>query len=349
MDFQIYSLKECGFYNRVTDEYLFGDINNWWDDFVSWTNTNNFFNTKTFCHSKSETPSVYCSHSGSINGIRYLSLWNETTSRKGKVLSMPKEGTVNNIQPYENNLGKDTIPGWESNFIIDPQSNYFISISLNNKQSVRALGFWQMEKYFQNYLRNFSKYRTTEQVNDNTRFLGFNSANESNVERINGKKREFDLRFKCTKVTLPATINEIRNNVDKIRMLVYRTKLDFRTPEQNKKAKGFLKLLGVASTNDFTPQDTSHTLLSEVPWNPILKDFDATYSRWKENHECEDMGVKFERNLSNIVWFDKTMAKDNINLSEELESLQTINRENYANIWKYAQERIKIKYLREQK
>ena len=345
MKFQIYELKDCGFYDKETNKLRFGAMNSWWNDFITWSGSNTFFNTQTFRCKDSENPSVYCLCSGTYNSIWYLSLWNETSSINGSVLSIPKEGTVNDISPVKNSLKKDTVPGWESNFIIDPAKRYFISLSLNNNLNGKGLGIWQLERYFLNYLRNFSKYRTIKEKKGGLIHVGYNSADELPEEPVEGRKRTFDIRFKCARVILPDNISYIRENVSRIRTLVYRTKVDFKNPDQMGKIKKFMALLGVVSTNDFESTETTRTFLSEIPWEPTLDDLDNTYNAWHTSDDNDEMGIKLAGDASKIVWFDKTFAKDEFSLPNDLESLQTIKKDDFVKIWSEAENAIKGKYI----
>ena len=203
MDFQIYKIDKCGFYNHKGD-FNFGNINLWWTQFTEWAKTHVFEETRTYYEKKSQTPSVYCSTVGRLqnenNRYGFISLWNETPSRKGVVQSMPRRATVNQAEVKNNSIGKDTIPGWASNFVVDFDKKYIIAVTPNNGFTGRSLGFTQLDKYFYNYLRLHSDYCVWNDDGDTKKVIGY--CQDADCDK--NQMLRLVPKFKTKKLTIPS-------------------------------------------------------------------------------------------------------------------------------------------------
>lgn len=343
MDFQIYKLSECGFYDKDSGDFVFGSINRWWSDFTKWAQRGTFEETKTDTSDKSSIPSVYCSTVGwfTNNGHEYnfMSLWNETPSRDGKVQSIPRDAVVNNAEALDNKIAKNTIPGWASNFIYDIENKYIISISPKNNFSGRALGFKQLERYYRNYLCKHSHYcvfDTTEEKNTN-KIIGYRAKDED-------PPLKYNIRFKTSRIILPAQAKYIKDNINSINKIVYRTKMNFKSPQGYEITQFILKHIGIPLGTEIAPSEKTYTFYSEIPWIPSSKDLEDTIDKWSNNDEYQELGVKFSFDNSKIYWFDKSLAKCNVILDDLIERKTVLNEGDFKYLWEESKQTILSTY-----
>lgn len=330
MDFQVYKLVECGFYDKT---FCFGGIKHWWPSFSFWAQERPFNETKTYRNVTNNTPSVYCSTVGgfSDDGINYyvLSLWNETPSRDGKVQSMAKDAVVNQVQVLDNEIREGSIPGWASNFIYDPENGYIIALTPDNGFSGRAMGFHQMETYFINYLRYFSEYCVFEtNKKDLTKYIKGYRATEDD------EPSKYSIKFKTARIILPAFTNFITDHIASINKVVYRSKMNFKSETEYELISDLLNRIGIPVGTKVTPSEKTYTFSSEIPWFPSMDDLYTTIDEWDNENSLQEVGVKFRYDSNKIYWFNKALAKDNIMLDDMYERKAVLNKEDFFKIWK---------------
>lgn len=334
MDFQVYKLLECGFYDKNDDHaFCFGGINHWWGSFSTWAQERPFNETKTYRKESNSTPSVYCSTIGEFEDegkvYYYVSLWNETPSRDGKVQSMAKDAVVNKVQVLDNAIEEGSIPGWASNFIYDHEKGYIISLTPNNGFAGRALGFHQMENYFKNYLRLFSNYCVFKtKRKELTKYISGYRANEGDEPGM------YRIKFKTARIILPAFTNFITDHIASINKVVYRSKMNFKSETEYELISYLLNRIGIPVGTKVTPSEKTYTFSSEIPWFPSMDDLYTAIDEWDNENSLQEVGVKFRYDSNKIYWFNKALAKDNIMLDDMYERKTVLNKEDFFKIWK---------------
>lgn len=344
MDFQVYKLSECGFYDKKNDNaFCFGGINHWWTDFSSWAQARPFNETKTYRNDKDCTPSVYCSTVGEFKEEEktyyYVSLWNETTSRDGKVQSMASNAIVNQVQVLDNKIEEGSIPGWASNFIYDTENGYIISFTPDNGFSGRALGFHQLETYFINYLRFFSNYCVfkTNKKDLTKNICGYRTTEDK-------EPNLYSIKLKTQRIILPAFSSFIKDNIAEINKVVYRSKMNFKSETEYVFISKLLTDIGIPIGINITPSGKTYTFSSEIPWFPSEEDLDMAIREWGNENSLQEAGVKFSYDNQKVHWFNRALAKDSKILDVELERKTVLNNNDFLTIWNECKNNIHAKY-----
>jgi len=349
LKFNIYKLVECGFYNKDNDDFVFGVINQWWNDFIEWFKNKQYIvETKTFQFEMSSTPSVYCSTAGSIDScdeyakkVYCLSLWNETPSRDGVVQSLPRKAPINNPKVVDNKIEKDSIPGWASNFIYLPDLKVFISINPDNHFNGRAIGVSQMCQYFKHYLKEHSLYCSYILENDALkRISGW-------APTFHDDARSYNAKFTLKSLGIPAEIDRIRNLVlqNEIRNIIYRHNINFNNEEHRSILNDLFTKFGITSSREMTSYEKTYTFETKLPWYPTTDDFDKTFKAWENGSDEIKMGVE-AKGQTEIIWFDTARAKGEFELSNDLEIKTVLQNKDFEALWLQAKNSI-MKVVRE--
>ncbi len=333
IDFKLdfYEVKKCGFYKRAATNPEFGDLSTLVEDLTNFLDGKPLNLTKTYDYDddSGQLP-TYCYDFVGEGDNFILITWNETPFEEGSVSSANGNDFVGEVSIELTSVPENHIPGYATYFWIIPSRDLIVSI---RPVGMAFNGHQNLKKYFQNFLRYYSRYNILD-PNDPDTIIGY-----SNVSDSDGT---FYPKFETFLKKRPTDIDYLLNNANEIYKLIKKDKLHLEAEVQLSFLDSILYKLCLSDVDPTILEEKSYKIELEYTPNTddirkIIDDFDnSTYD------PSIDFGFQLHGRPSPI-WLSKTYEKHEftffverepgavINANELFQQI-VLNRENLLNI-----------------
>lgn len=310
-----YSILNCGYYRRGEDAPIFGSLEETLGDLSEWSKGKSLQETKLGDLKQSDTAgNVYLLDIQQRSGTWLIKTWNEVASTDGKVASVQAESQVGDAKVVMNTLAAGSIPGYASYFWIIPSEQMFASIRFQHPYTAQQPFRAYIQKFMEQHGR-YVVYGDSDEI-DELNILGYRK------DQADQPRHAF-VRFTTMPLRNPGNREHILNNVEKISKVIKKETLNLAAKEDKSFWQSCLRK-AVLSAPDMPPVEPR--ISYELPFKPTAEDVNNIFDGWEAEHDTkwDDVGFKI---YGDVCWVSHTLARGEINLEVERESLETVSSE----------------------
>lgn len=325
MDIHVYRLTKCGFYSRGEEEPKFGNIEEWWEQFVDWVEAKEDVSlTATFDRPEEVPRRLYCADAVRDGAGNFgVALWNESPMyQELNIAYLPSAGKVGEVQARTTRFPTGSIAGWPSYIWFLPRRSLIVAFSPENFGGYRGSGIKQAREYFRSYLESRSSYVRCR--------LPVEGQTESH-ETIDGYSSPYDgkvysgvrPRLETTPFYGPGPLQEIVSRCGEIRKIVKSYTVDVSLPDHRRWIERALDFVLVQPENGYRHEGHDRVdrrnFKVEATWHPNKNDLVREIEEWETQDYVDNywVGVFFEGE-NKIRRFDKEQGKMSVELNGDL-------------------------------
>jgi hypothetical protein len=304
---QFYRINRFGYYPYGSNEATFGSTAEILNDLYAWVHgeaDKQLSETSTFeLEGSEDINKAYCFELvKSRLGDFVLVVWNETPSNEGRVVSVSGSDTVGSANVEFTDLPEGAIPGYATYFWFIPEYDVFASIRFHHSLMI---GKGTLDKYLKEFTAKFTSFVVMEETEDGAEILGYSNGENQEPQHLLADFKSFLYRK-------PGQIEYIKQNIDSIRKVIRKNKLNPLIEIHRTAWQKFLELVNVSPGNQ-------NRLIEEVdikyemPFVPSQEELENMIDGWEEEHDTkwDDIGFQFTGEQG-VKWLSSSVAKSQI-------------------------------------
>lgn len=318
--FHFFDINRCGYYEGNEQLPVFGELPNLLKDLKQWSKSITFVETKTFTpEDGSELFPVYLVSIKDEGDSWLLITWNEVPSNAGTMPSISKNAPVGTLEIYENELKKDSIPGFATYFYFIPSMHVFASVRFQHTNT----GQQGLKSYIQSYMDAFSECVSGEV--DHTNRIEIKGYRNPSSTYDDDEYEDVVPRFRTSLHKNPGKWDYIRENINSVTKIVKQSTLHYNRAEQLSVWQTISRFI-----NNTTPLPRSDqtNIQIEMETSMTIEIFEEIAKHWTDRdiRESDDVGFKIKGN-QNIQWLSESLAKCEIDIDVKRENSEIVEPE----------------------
>lgn len=295
----LFTISRCGYYGFRKTDHKFCTLSETLTALDNWAKGKSLRQTKTFeVRDGEDLCPVYLFdiHQSGDNWL--ITTWNETNKFVGGVASVKGGSRVGAATVDLTDLDPDSIPGFPTYFFIVPSQNILASVRFSHA----ATGQAGLREYVRSYLELFSPYVV----------MGPDESGDAVVKGYRKSVTEvvstsINPHFDTRELRNPGKLDEMRQNVHKIRKLTRKATLELNQPADLRLWQSMLARLNL-SRHEGTGQKVSvkYDLTSTV----TVDELNAMIEAWESSRArtWDDYGVFYKGGPNSPDWFSNSIA-----------------------------------------
>jgi hypothetical protein len=342
---QLFRIKRCGFYEWGKKERKFGNIGEWYRDFLGWVEDKrvDYTLTKTFDRAERYPTSVYCmAATEDDSGDFGVALWNEGPGNRRNTMFVPEKGPVGTVQAEAAEKPSPTSrPGWMSYFWVMPQSS--IVVALMPDTTVASIS--SFTDYFKGYLRHESNYcvpyreENPDTGDPETKYQYQAYNDESPTPSVYAK-------FEVTQAITHEHLEDIISRWEEINRFILHSDIVHLKPDERSLPQKFFEHLVFGEHEEQKDSEPESTIMRvEMNWKPSSEEeVRQVIDEWLQDAHGDQnwAGVKFEGPDQRQYRFDEAKCIDEVQLGSNLEPETTWQEEELKKAWEQARDAVKL-------
>lgn len=336
---QLFDIRRCGFYGWGEEQRSFGDIEEWYDDFLEWVETKrvDYTLTNTFDSRDKYPTSIYCwAATGDDAGNFGVALWNDGHEFRGRTMFAPENGPVGTVQakPGAKPSGASR-PGWTSYFWVIPKSSMVVALMPDT--TVASIG--SFVDYFKGYLRHESEYCATYQEEDpntgeqETKYQYKAYGDDHPTPSVHAK-------LKVSQAVTREHLEDIVSRWSEINRFILHSDIIHLKPDERSVPQKFFERFVFGKSVDRENAEPENTVMRvEMDWKPSSEqEVRQVIDEWlQEAHGDQNWaGVKFEGPDNKQYRFDEAKCVKEIELDSDLAPQTTWREDELKLAWEQA-------------
>lgn len=339
---RLYTIEDCGFYRRGSQDPQYGLIDEIIEDLKDWVSNRNINQTCTYNPEGNFLKTYCCDIRSNSCGDFLITIWNETASNDGTIAFIDGDKPVGKADLSIAEVDGGNIPGYPTYFWFMPSIDKFATIQLSGstRNGVRNLG-----EYLRNYMKWHSSYANREHSKQGHLFF------EEEISVLNYRITSYS--DKTSSYPIPENMivkfnfflhekggkseDFIRQNRNSIQRALFKSTLTLSSSEE----KGFVeRFFDVFSINKERMNHELNFSYNMEFNNPSEEEVEALIKAWRRleaesESEWEDLGFEVLEECSirktKKVWMSKYIASSVFRLPVKKDS-EKVDIENLLNV-----------------
>jgi hypothetical protein len=342
---QLFKIRYCGFYKWGTTEREFGDIGEWYRDFLEWVEAKrvDYTLTKTFDRANRYPTSIYCMAATEDDSGNFgVALWNEGHEARGRTMFVPENGPVGTVRAEAaEKPSPASRPGWMSYFWVMPERS--VVVALMPDTTVASIS--SFVDYFKGYLRHQSEYCVPYQVQDpntgelETKYRYKAYGDEHPTPSVHAK-------LEVTQAVTHEHLEEIVSRWEEINRFVLHSDTIHLKPDQRSTPQRFFEDLVFGKHEEWEGTEPERTVMRvEMNWEPSSEEeVRQVIDEWMQDAHGDQnwAGVKFRGPDQRQYRFDEARCIGEVELDSALEPETTWREEELKRAWEQVRDTVKL-------
>lgn len=315
-----YKIQKCGYYGIGDAAPKFGNLQDLLSQLKTWSVGLPLASTKMLDPKNTGHQSSYPIYLFGIAALKddwVIATWNEVASTDGTVASVNMHDAVGAAKVHENQIVKNSIPGFATYFWFPANTGLMATIRFQHPNN----GHGQLQQYFKDFMATHTSYVVVDDSKPGIRtVVGYSNEADNTLKKVQP-------RFKTTAFVKDGELDVIRSQHANIRQVVRRGHLTIQKQldkEFWQKAIRYIRGSSNASNSHFVKQKA----YVELEYTPTLAELNTMIDAELNDFESsgwDDLGFMMKGESNKIHWVGRSSAVGDFMMNVNRTNTETVD------------------------